>query len=196
MALASGPMRARRRSRWTAARIWWAAFSGLVMKRRSKSVRADSGSAANAGDACVHAGVARDVGLDAAGVDRRHRHRCTLDLELHAQRVGEAADGELGCVVGRLGGDADEPEHARDVDDVALTRRLEVGEERLGAVDDAPEVDAHQPLEVLVGHGFDGGAERHAGVVDDQVDPAVIGDDLVGPGVHRWPVGHVELLRR
>ena len=71
---------------------------------------------------------------------------------------------------------------------------LQVGQERLRAVDDTPEVDVHQPFEVLVGHRLDGGAERHAGVVDDQVDLAVVGDDLVGPGVDRVPVGHVEVL--
>ena len=44
MTLASGPIRARRQSRWTAVRIWRAVFSGLVMKRRSKSATALSAS--------------------------------------------------------------------------------------------------------------------------------------------------------
>ena len=35
-----------------------------------------------------------------------------------------------------------------------------------------------------------------AGVVEDQVDLAVVGDDLVGPGVHRVAVGDVDALRR
>ena len=117
-----------------------------------------------------------------------------LDLELHAQGVGEAAHGELGRVVGGLRRHADEPEHAGEVDDVALTRRLEVGQEGLGAVDHAPEVDVHQPLEVLVGHGLDGRPEGDAGVVHDQVHLAVIGHHLVGPGVDGGPVGHVDPL--
>ena len=194
MTLASGPIRARRRSRWTAVRIWRAAFSGLVMKARSKSAAALSGSPANVGHARVHAGVARDVGLDPARVDGRHRDLGALDLELHAQRVGEAADGELGRVVGRLRGDADQAEHAGEVDDVTLAGRLEVGQERLGPVHHAPEVDVHQPFEVLVGHGLDRRAQRHAGVVDDQVDRAVVGDDAVGPGVDGVPIGHIEVL--
>ena len=43
IALASGPISARRRSRWTAMRICAAAFSGLVMKARSKSLTDLSG---------------------------------------------------------------------------------------------------------------------------------------------------------
>ncbi len=130
-------------------------------------------------DTGVHAGVAGDVRLDAAGVDGGAGHAGPPDLELHAQGVGEAADGELGGVVGRLRGDADQPEHAGQVDDVAFTRGLQVREERLGAVDDAPEVDVHQPLEVLVGHGLDGGRHGHAGVVEDQVDLAVVLDHRI-----------------
>ncbi len=77
---------------------------------------------------------------------------------------------------------------------MALTGCLQVGEERLGPVDDAPEVDVHQPLEVLVGHGLDGGAQSDAGVVDDQVHLAVVVHDFVGPGVHGDAVGDVEAL--
>ena len=46
-----------------------------------------------------------------------------------------------------------------------------VGQEGLRPVHHSPEVDVHQPFEVLVGHRLDRGAERHAGVVEDQVDP-------------------------
>ena len=46
MTLASGPMSARRRSRRTAVRICCAAFSGLVIKARSKSASALSRSPA------------------------------------------------------------------------------------------------------------------------------------------------------
>ena len=75
---------------------------------------------------------------------------------------------------------------------MSLPRRLEMGEERLRAVNHTPEVDVHQPLEVVVGHRGHVGAEGHAGVVDDDVHPTVVGDDLVGPGVHVVASGHVE----
>ncbi len=78
---------------------------------------------------------------------------------------------------------------------MALARGLEVRQERLGPVHDTPEVDAEQPLEVLVGHGLDRRAERDPRVVDDQVDFAVVGHDLLGPGLDGGPVGHVHVLR-
>ena len=158
--------------------------------------RAFSGSPAIVSDARVDAGVAGDVRLDAAGVDGRHRHRGALDLQLHAQRVGEAAHGELGRVVGRLRRDADEAEDAGEVHDVALARCLEVRQERLGPVDHAPEVDAHEPLEVLVGHRLDRGPSATPALLKIEVDLAVVGDHLLGPAVHRVAVGHVEVLRR
>ena len=67
-----------------------------------------------------------------------------------------------------------------------------MGEERLGAVDDAPEVDVHQPLEVVDGLCGSGRTECHAGVVGDQVDLAVVGGDRVGPGEDRVTIGDVE----
>ena len=75
-----------------------------------------------------------------------------------------------------------------------LTGRLEVGQERLGPVHHAPEVDVHEPFEVRVGHGLDRRAQRDAGVVDDEVDRAVVGHHLLGPGVDGVPIGHVEVL--
>ncbi len=63
--------------------------------------------------------------------------------------------------------------HRRRVDDVTVAVCHQVGEERLVAVDHAPEVHAHHPLPVvatnLVGTGPDAAAD--AGVVADDVDP-------------------------
>ena len=78
---------------------------------------------------------------------------------------------------------------------MAFTRRLEVRQERLRAVHDAPEVDVHQPREVLVAHRLDGRRERNPGVVEDEVDLAVFGGDGVGPREHRVAIGDVEALR-
>ncbi len=63
-------------------------------------------------------------------------------------------------------------------------------------MDDTPEVDVHEPLEVVVAHGVDGGAEGDTGIVEDQVDLAVVFDDLIGPGAHRDPIRNVDALRR
>ena len=77
-----------------------------------------------------------------------------------------------------------------------LARRLQVGQERLGAVHDAPEVDVHEPLEVGIGHGLDRRSQGHPGVVEHQVDRAVLGDDLVGPRVHGVAIGDVDARAR
>ena len=68
-------------------------------------------------------------------------------------------------------------------------------EERLGAVHDAPEVDANQPLEVFVANLLHGAAERDSGVVEDEVDLAMVAHDLVCPGVDGVAVGDVHALR-
>ena len=194
--MASGPMSARRRSRRTAMRICLAAFSGLVVKARSMSLIAVSGSRAGSRHAGIHACVARDVRLDASGVDRRHRDGGALDLQLHAQRVAEAPDRKLGGVIGRLGGHADEAEDTGDVHDMPLAGLLQSRQECLGPVHHAPEVDVHQPFEILVGHRLDGCAERNARVVEDEVDPTVFGDDVVGPRIHRIVGCDVEVCGR
>src|SRR3712207_6911805 len=50
-------------------------------------------------------------------VDARRAHRRPAQLQLHAQRLGEAADRGLRGIVRALSGDADEGEDAGDVDD-------------------------------------------------------------------------------
>jgi hypothetical protein len=75
----------------------------------------------------------------------------------------------------------------------AGARGLHVRQERLGPVDHAPEVDVHDPAVVLQGQCPGGARQRDAGVVDDHVDGAVVGDDGVGPAVDGLLVGDVEL---
>ncbi len=81
-----------------------------------------------------------------------------------------------------------------DVDDMTFTGLLQVGQESLGAVDHAPEVDVHQPLEVVVVHVFYGSAQCHTGVVEDHVGVAEMVDHIVGEIIERLAVGHVENL--
>ena len=67
-------------------------------------------------------------------------------------------------------------------------------QERLGAVDDAPEVDVDDALDLLEAHLLDVAGEGDAGVVEDQVDDAELGGDGVGVGEHGGAVGDVEAL--
>ena len=68
----------------------------------------------------------------------------------------------------------------------------QVRQELLGAVDDAVEVDADDPVEVLVGHLLEVAADRDAGVVDEHVDPPELADDVERPLRHGGPVGDVD----
>ena len=87
-----------------------------------------------------------------------------------------------------------QPEQAGDVDDVPVAGRDQVRQERLGAVDDAPEVDVHDALDVLEVIVLDVAGEGDTGVVVDLVDRAVVRRDGVGVAQHRVAVGDVEVL--
>ena len=70
-----------------------------------------------------------------------------------------------------------------------------MGQKRFGPVDDAPEVHVHQPLEVPVAHAFNRAGERHASVVEDQIDLSVLLSHGVGPGIYGFPVCDVDSSR-
>ena len=190
---ASGPIRARR--------LFFSdrtddQLGGLLRRGAGEPLEIDGGLFGIDGLLVVgelEAGVAGDVGADTAWMDRRRRDAALLDVELGAQGVGEAAHGELGGVVGRLARDAEQAEHARDVDDVTVPRRLEMGEEGERPVHDSPEVDVHQPSEVVVGHRVDVRRQRDAGVVEDQVHPPVLRDHVGGPCLDSVAIGDVDV---
>ena len=77
---------------------------------------------------------------------------------------------------------------------MALAGILEIGQEGLGAVDHAPEVDVHDPLVVGVVVAFHRAALGDAGIVEDGVDPAELDDDLLRPGFDGGAVGNVDAL--
>jgi hypothetical protein len=90
----------------------------------------------------------------------------------------------------RLRGQAQEGEVRQHVQDVSAPRTAQVGQEELAAVDDAPEIDAHQPVEILEGKLFQGRGQGDARVVYEQMDGAVGVDHLPGQRLHGVPVGH------
>ncbi len=63
-----------------------------------------------------------------------------------------------------------------------------------GPIDDAPEVDVHDPLDVLELGLLDVAVVGDAGVVVDLVDLAEVGDDGVGVGQHCLPLGDIEAV--
>src|SRR5690554_4866374 len=143
----------------------------------------------------THAGGVGDVGADSAGVYAADLHRLVFQFHFLAQGFGEAPNGKLGRVVGALLGHADQAKYAGDVHHMALTGFDQVGQEGAGAVGHAPEVDIHHPFEVFVGHLANGGRQRHAGVVDDQVNLAEVRPYLFGVGVDGFAVRDIEKVR-
>ena len=71
-----------------------------------------------------------------------------------------------------------------------------MGQERFRAIHHAPEVDVHQPLEIFVAHALDGARKRDAGVVEDQIDLAVVVRHRIRPCVDGIAVRNIDALRR
>ena len=69
-----------------------------------------------------------------------------------------------------------------------------MGQKGFGAIDDAPEVDVHDPLDVLEGGLLDVAVVVDAGIVVDLVDRAEVGDDGVGVSQNRLAFGDVESI--
>jgi len=75
---------------------------------------------------------------------------------------------------------------------VAIPGLHQVGEERFGAVDDAPQIDTEHPFVVGVGVGVHGTALGYAGVVEHQVHGPEMAGGVRGPGCDLVTVGDVE----
>ncbi len=140
------------------------------------------------------AGVAGDRGLDAAGVHDGDADRVVGDEHLLAHRLGHPAHGVLRGVVHALPGHRDQPEERGQVDQVPVAGGDQVRQELLGAVHDAPEVDAHDPVHVGVLEVLEVAGQRDAGVVDDDVDPAELLDHRQCVRRERVAVGDVEVV--
>ena len=117
-------------------------------------------------------------------------------LHLVAKRLCEAADRELGGIVGRLARHGDEAEQARHIDDMAGALRPELRQEGLGPVDHAPEVDLHHPFEIVIGEFVDARDLCHAGIVYDDVGTAMRGFDVLCKGIDRIAVRDIEKIGR
>ena len=132
-----------------------------------------------------------DLALDEAGAD--HRHADPVRQQAPAERIRQTVHGELRSRIDPRPGAGDERGHRRGVDDMtAVAVRLDPGDERHDAVDDAAEVDAEHPVPVLV---------RRVGDVVEEVDPGVVAEHvhvaerplrLVRRACECLPVGHVQ----
>ncbi|SHU78998.1 Uncharacterised protein [Mycobacteroides abscessus subsp. abscessus] len=76
---------------------------------------------------------------------------------------------------------------------MAVARFDQVWQECLGAVCHTPEVDIHQPVEVIPFHVLDIGRKCHPGIVEHQIDLPELILDVGGMGIDGGAIGHVEL---
>lgn len=135
-------------------------------------------------------GDAGPLGADAARLDDDD-----VDVEggeLHAQRVGERLDGVLRGVVpaAERGGEA--PAHGGDVDDGAAAALAHARGDEAGEGGEAEDVDVELAAGLLERHVLDGAVGAVAGVVDEDVDAAGLGQDRLDGGADGVLIGEVE----
>ena len=70
--------------------------------------------------------------------------------------------------------------------------RPEQRQEGAGHPDHAPEIDLHQPVEILFGDLLESAADGDSGIVEEDVGAAVGGEDRLGEGGDGLAVGDVE----
>ena len=88
-----------------------------------------------------------------------------------ADGLKESAHGEFRCRIAGAPGQSDEAGHRADAHYAAFGAQ-DVWQRVACAVDRAPEVDVHQPVQHAQFHLLEVGAHRQAGVVDQDVDAA------------------------
>ena len=131
--------------------------------------------------------VACDLRADVAGHHDRGGEVRGVDPEVDDQRLGEAADGELGGAVRGVRADRAEarPEtvDAARVDDVAALGSQQHRHERAGAVEHTAPADREDPVPLAGIAGHQAATATDAGVVEQQVD--VVGAERRPPRARR-----------
>ena len=102
----------------------------------------------------------------------------------------------LDAAYGPLVGVVIEPRDARDCYYMRLRTPLEARRERHRAIDHAPEVDPHDPLEVPERNVFKVITQEHSSVVDQEIDLSVMSLGLGSEGENRLTVSDVQHVGR
>src|SRR5690606_36308911 len=108
------------------------------------------------------------------------------------KRLGEASHGELGRTVCPLPGDSTQARRTGHIDQMAITRGDQVWQKGFRAVDDAPEVDVHHPLDCLERHDFEITGEPDAGYVVELINSTEVCRDVVCIVAKALPVRDVK----
>jgi hypothetical protein len=115
--------------------------------------------------------------------------------EFLPQHLGEAAYRELAGRVGGLAGRRDDAEDAGHVDQVRARLGLQRRQQHVRQGDLGPEVDVDDPVVVVEADLVEAAAEGDPGVVDEQPDPRVGGEDGLGGAGRGVPIGQVDHVR-
>ena len=120
------------------------------------------------------------------------------DLDAEAANLGtqgfsKALDGEFGGGIEALIRQAHHAANGAKVDDFAVAGFPHIGQDGLTEVDAAHEVGAHLEVDFLGGGEFEGAANAHAGIVDEDVDTAFFLNDVGHGGGYLLAVAHVAL---
>ena len=114
-----------------------------------------------------------------------------VGAELVGEGAGESDDGGLGGDVEGQAGGGDEPGDGTHVDDGAAAGGAHGGDDGLDGEEEGAEVGGDGAVPGLGGDFFDGVALVVGGVVDEDVDGGVGGEDLIDGGLEGGEVGEV-----
>ncbi|CUK19794.1 Uncharacterised protein [Achromobacter sp. 2789STDY5608615] len=130
-----------------------------------------------------------------ARVDQRHPHAVRRGFQ--RQRLGQAADRELGGAVGApAGAAAIETEDRRDIEYVPRALGAQARHHRAHHVQHAEHVDIEAAAQGVVGQRFQRPGQAVAGVVDHHVDAAERGNGGVDRAAHVAFIGQIHFQRQ
>src|SRR5713101_722881 len=138
--------------------------------------------------------MAGDRRANASWMDAGDGYRAAF--EFVSQRLRESPYRKFARGVRNLPGGSDEPEYARQIHDVRASLPFQHRQEILHPVDRAPEIDIHQPAEIVERNFFKIAVERHARIVDQQRNAPVPASDVLSKRTHALFIRDVHQMRR
>ena len=169
--------------------ITWLVMYGHMSEARNTQACATSSAVPGPGVHQFLGHFGGHLGLDEAGADDVDAY--VAGGELFGAALAEAYDAGLGGSIVGLVVVARDADDGADVDDGAVSLTPHRGLDGLGHAEYRSEVGVHHAVELFLGHALDGGVVGDAGVVDEDVDLAKIGQHLLDEVLCLLVVGHV-----
>lgn len=118
-----------------------------------------------------------EFGEGAAGVDGGDGD--VVGAEFHAEAATDEVDGGFGGAVEGEAGQGGLADDGGDIDDLAAALAFHVGDGGLGAVEEGEDVGVEEGLHVGRGDFVEAAVLAEAGVVDEDIEAAEVGDGVV-----------------